>query len=163
MSPCPCWASHHASRSPTSIGVTHACRKDESCGLRNQRAPEREAGKAPGKPWVLLHPHPLLPLLNYLLPAKPQTQVRALQHLEGKGQFLQRDQQSLTPFLHQGLPYLLFVSPPTLIRGKVCFPHGASWDQHPLQGKGQETLKRSSPLTILLRCEYSLSAPRYTK
>lgn len=94
--------------------MTHTCRKDESCELRNQRAPEREAGKDLGKPSprILLSPHPLRPLITPPLAAKLETLVGSRQHSKQKGVLLGTEQQirSFLPASRPAQPMLCLPS-----------------------------------------------------
>lgn len=129
----PCWASH----APTSTGVTHACIKGESCGLRNQRAPEREAGEAPGRPSSLGPALSPLASAPHHLPSMCQATEA---HPELSTAIQRQMVRSLVLFPLKGLPGLVSALLPVLIRVKPCFPRVASWDQQPLGGMAEETL-----------------------
>lgn len=129
--------------------VTHACRKDESCQLRNQRAPEREAGKDPGKPppQILLSPHPSCPLLPHLY--LPSHRFERALH---RNFFWKRDIGSVVilPSHLKAFWDLCFVFSPVFIQVKACFPRVANWDQGVLKVMGEEILKQCSPLPTCL-------------
>lgn len=66
----PCRASLLASLPvPPPLGVTHACRGDESLGLRNHRPPGEEAAEGLGRPCPRVLPCPPTPLPTSISPA----------------------------------------------------------------------------------------------